>query len=821
MLKQIVLLSCLMTVIFSLNVISPGQADTKLLAHWTFDQIEDNVIKDVAGNNDGVIVGGWEESDLQPGLHGNALNFNYQHHIKLKSTEFISLTDDFTVEYVIKPAGVTGFRTILWKGNRGSTPEAINYYFDIRDGVPELKFKDKEGKWIVYKNSKIIMEPGHWYHVIFTKQKGNVDIYVNGKKFSTQRAEDGKGVDLLPNEYNAIIGLEITSANTERFFFRGLIDDIKIYRGRVVNISDDYQNQWQQLLNDNKKRMARFDEVQAEKNKELQREYLDLFEKQAIGKNAPFTVSVLSSAKRLVKEPEFFKGLGSASKVAKISAARNEYEGFNIIVLGNPTKDTQINEVKVSDLVSVQGNVRIPATNITSGYVKDVTSEDINIPVDFIGAIPDVIMSGVTSFTIDKNSFTPVFIKVYVGDAKAGTYEGTVELRGDGHSEKVKVNLEVYDFTLPKRGSLRTALSFAESYYEEWYGIKTISDKQRESIHNFLLSYRISPNDIYPRQSIDPDLKSLEKIKDRTNFAVLKGFGNSKPVSEEALARQVQAIGERIEKVRKAGVLDDMYYYSYDELISHSTPEKLAAAEQIHSALSKAYPNLRMMQTSTPDPRIIDLFNVWVPLFSYFDSEENIETLERLRKRGDEIWWYSADDPASPYPNFFLDYSVYDNRIISTLSYMYNIDGLLYWRVNREWLTNLDIREQWPDAEWKPYIYSVNTGIRKPKNGMGNFIYPGPDGKLLPSLRLENLRDGLEDYEYLKELEKSIEKLETADIKDKDALLKEAKQLLQVPASVATTVSKWSSNPEHLLEYRNRLGEMISKTHVKLKGEDN
>lgn len=40
------------------------------------------------------------------------------------------------------------------------------------------------------------------------------------------------------------------------------------------------------------------------------------------------------------------------------------------------------------------------------------------------------------------------------------------------------------------------------------------------------------------------------------------------------------------------------------------------------------------------------------------------------------------------------------------------------------------------------------------KNGMGNYVYPGKDGRILPSLRLENLRDGVEDYEYLVLLKK-------------------------------------------------------------------
>ena len=248
-----------------------------------------------------------------------------------------------------------------------------------------------------------------------------------------------------------------------------------------------------------------------------------------------------------------------------------------------------------------------------------------------------------------------------------------------------------------------------------------------------------------------------------------------------------------------------MYYYSYDEILSHYSDSKMAAVRQINTTLRKEFPELGMMQTSFPDKRIENLFNVWVPLINYFSSAEKRKTLERLRKRGDEIWWYGADEPHHPYPNYFLDYPVFDCRIIMTLSYMYKVEGILYWCINREWKNNLSINEKWPDAEWKPYIYHMIKGTRKYKNGMGNLVYPGRNGKLLPSLRLENLRDGLEDYEYLVMLKKLV--AEQGDT----VLAKQAEKLLKVPANVAVAVDNYSANPEHLINYRNKIALMIEK----------
>jgi len=218
-----------------------------------------------------------------------------------------------------------------------------------------------------------------------------------------------------------------------------------------------------------------------------------------------------------------------------------------------------------------------------------------------------------------------------------------------------------------------------------------------------------------------------------------------------------------------------------------------------------------MMQTSFPIPELQPLFNVWAPLFHEFARTDHLAVLQNRRTRGDRIWWYAADAPRHPCPNFFLDYPVFDCRVIGTLSYLQNVEGILYWCINREWQTNLDNHEQWPKAPWKSHIYSVNTGKRKYKNGMGNLVYPGPDQALFPSLRLENLRDGLEDYEYLCALRNAVAKLEAAPNAAAQALLPAARALLTPPPKVATAINAWSYDPVHLLGYREKVAKMIEK----------
>jgi hypothetical protein len=127
----------------------------------------------------------------------------------------------------------------------------------------------------------------------------------------------------------------------------------------------------------------------------------------------------------------------------------------------------------------------------------------------------------------------------------------------------------------------------------------------------------------------------------------------------------------------------------------------------------------------------------------------------------------------------------------------------------------MDIKEGWPQKPWKPYIIDVNTQKRIYKNGMGNLIYPGPSGKIYPSLRLENLRDGVEDYEYLATLKNSVEQLKLSNYPDKQILLDQANALLQVPSNVALKVDYYSPDPKNLLKYRKDIGELIEKIDSK------
>ena len=106
--------------------------------------------------------------------------------------------------------------------------------------------------------------------------------------------------------------------------------------------------------------------------------------------------------------------------------------------------------------------------------------------------------------------------------------------------------------------------------------------------------------------------------------------------------------------------------------------------------------------------------------------------------------------------------------------------------------------ERWPSSEW-------SDGRDR---GSGVLIYPGPDFELIPGMRLANIREGLEDYEYFATLKKLSEKLD----KEKDKiLLKEVDAALDVDKDIVTSVFDWTKDRERLEGKRQQLAELIQK----------
>jgi hypothetical protein len=225
------------------------------------------------------------------------------------------------------------------------------------------------------------------------------------------------------------------------------------------------------------------------------------------------------------------------------------------------------------------------------------------------------------------------------------------------------------------------------------------------------------------------------------------------------------------------------YIYALDE------PNTLAEYEEMRTRarlIHESQPGLKVLCTEQPqlqDPAwgtLVGSVDIWVPLWPLW---EDGPVAERLAA-GEEVWSYTAlcQGPGKDTPFWELDFPLLNYRIPIWTSFRYGATGLLYW----ETIYWNDTDDVWAD----PLTY------KKQYNLEGALLYPGPDAGVqgfVSSLRLKQIREGLEDYEYFKLLTASM---------DKDTALKQVSR-------VARSWFDWDENPSRLYAAREEIAKLI------------
>ncbi|MCF6238780.1 MAG: DUF4091 domain-containing protein, partial [Candidatus Marinimicrobia bacterium] len=104
-----------------------------------------------------------------------------------------------------------------------------------------------------------------------------------------------------------------------------------------------------------------------------------------------------------------------------------------------------------------------------------------------------------------------------------------------------------------------------------------------------------------------------------------------------------------------------------------------------------------------------------------------------------------------------------------------------------------------------------NPNTINPDNGCGSLTYPGPDSSPLSSIRLENYRDGLDDYAYIIILDEIIRQYEgkSSLSKSQKAWLEQAKSAARIPLDVVQEIDSYTYDPMDVYAYRETLAQLI------------
>jgi hypothetical protein len=474
----------------------------------------------------------------------------------------------------------------------------------------------------------------------------------------------------------------------------------------------------------------------------------------------------------------------------QLSAARGEFEPFQIVIRSPTTQDVA---VSVSDFSN--GNDPLPAPTLHRvDYVNITTAGD---HFDRFGPWPDPLFPLDSGDTVHfpANENQPLWFTVHVPwDAAPGIYQGTVMVG----SASIPVELEVWAFSLPREIHLMSEWGFSWSSIVEdvyrGYGDWDCYWDVVEAFKQDFIDHRLTPKGVGWPAGIhsgwfDCDTNTLESgapndewyftfqgnkyvlgqgFNDGYGFPTFLALGpasnwppGSRPSSFCGLSRGDDPPGNDAYNAKWTTYLSALDAYLVDpahdfsqQAYAHIVNEPQTFDDyDVVAYLARMYktaaPNLKLLLSEQVEETIYNnptygpaKIDIWMPTISNY---EPVKSHDRQKNHGEEVWWYYlyGDDPPLPNP-ILMSHPGIEARITPWLAWAERVDGLLHYSA----------------TDWSPNPWTTPNVTGK-DNGDGLFVYPprqdgsdldycGQNGhRLVPSIRWENLRDGMEDYEYL------------------------------------------------------------------------
>lgn len=394
--------------------------------------------------------------------------------------------------------------------------------------------------------------------------------------------------------------------------------------------------------------------------------------------------------------------------------------------------------------------------------------------------VPDVLEPWTGSQRSAEQTNQPIWLQISVPQGTTpGTYTGSVTVVTDGTPTVIPISVGVANVTIPPpgqvAGSLLTAFSVSpQTYGNEVYRLYGIrASESLPGFFSFLASYRISPNtwgygDPDSRFGYtssrdwehDKSARMVEAVGNPRQFAAMwipiannrssshKRTGGVSPYAPATWCPYLKAV-KRFWDRHGWTPGSYPYLYSMDEPGPRLYPVIRRQARVLHSC----WPGSHVVVTTRPkaDDRYlwnggrddIDTFAVlesryygeYTNPIPYREGQRRatmfLRDINAARRRGKQIWTYTYESPAHQTPGLAAVEPASDPRMFTAWAALEGITGLL--RGNS--MTN----------------YERNSNPFRVNNKAGGdyiLIYPGRDAPI-PSARLEELREGIEDWEIL------------------------------------------------------------------------
>lgn len=476
-------------------------------------------------------------------------------------------------------------------------------------------------------------------------------------------------------------------------------------------------------------------------------------------------------------------------------AVRGECESVHLVATAGAAP---VQSLSASAAPALLGEASLPITLYREGFIEVRTPS--NTTGD-VGPWPDALIptrdpetgEARNAFPVDvpAQRHQPLLVEVCVpGNARPGRYAGSIRVTAANRaSVDVPVRVDVLPLSIPATSSMPVTFGlsgksllmghFGEKREDERLGLvqqyARAALRHRISLHAMTMRPPVISHD---GDALDVDFSAWDAeigpfldgtaLPSGARFTAID-LRTPEGLEGDEAARYYRAVEAHF---REHGWLDRLFAYVMDEPKPEQTPELVRRLDALTAA-----PGIRRLVTTSLRKDLEGRVDIWTPNLNctvvkqkageYCKFETPIERYAARRTKGERLWWYQScsshgcgsgpfgkpaiDAYFTGWPSYLVDDEGAAARVMGWLSFLSGVDGELYFDTVfafNGWKKDAKTRVDPWDSVW------AFGG-----NGDGTLFYPGrPDrigGKThqpIASLRLVQVRDGLEDYELLRQL---------------------------------------------------------------------
>ena len=507
-----------------------------------------------------------------------------------------------------------------------------------------------------------------------------------------------------------------------------------------------------------------------------------------------------------------------------LGAAKGEFVSMQILVRNNARPEgTRVEDNKGKVIHISSGKV-----SQTSGEKFDISDVRIQAQeyISFADGItyPDA-LSNNCAVDVDLSTTQSIWVTFPVShDQPHGEYKFRVDIESDS-KERIfaDITIKVYNVAIPSpdKGEYSieqfTAPDEQDLLDHAGYTCEAYDKKWWEFMENYAISLKECRSNIYRLNPVSAlkaaGSKRISKDKWQLSFSLFDRtvdlLVRNNVVSRFAIDDLLNSWdGHEIFSLDENGDLTQFDISSpdaeawakvyltalYEHVSKHSTPNKwiMHIQDEPQNAETWLWGKERVEKympgficgnptCQNIDAALGDAVDLYIPVF--YVAEDAIDFYKKAVNNPEkEVWAYCCGGPTDPwYLNRFIDCPSVYGRLIAWATYSRGFQGFLhygysYWQKTKQFLP-------------------VGTDEHAKYKGDCMIVYPSPENNSVKiSIRYINLRDGAQDYELLKIIEKA----------DKE-------KALELSRRVAEGYKDFNADEKHFLEARRSLLELAEK----------